>query len=772
MLSFIDLFAGIGGNRLAFEQVGGKCVFCCEIDEKNKETYEVNFGERPHGDIRDINAKSIPDHDILIASLPVQGFTLAVNTKLKSVRNELHDTLFYKIVRILKEKKPRSFLIETLTGLLSSSLEETFNNMIWVLNGLGYQISHQLINAKALVPQNRQRVYIVGFKEMVNFEFPYIPQQGPALKTILEDYVDEKYTLSDKLWQDIQHRGKQQIYGQYYRLADINSYSGPLLSNYLRNPNKLLIADKGKKPRRLTPRESARLQGFPDQFVIPVSDEDAYRQFGNSSTVPVVSMIAKNIIQALNINEVTRFTNTGINTSLETNVKKTNMNFETEEQLINYTRGIIGKSFKEIDMKRILQGNNNDKGRLGKVVETGFYGYELNNRSEADFDKLGIELKVSGFNELQDGSWSAKERISLSMINYKNIIHEEFEFSKLISKNRKLLIIWYEYIKGIPYEDFVIRDFQLYDMSKDEAIIRNDFYIIKQKVEAGLAHKLSEGDSVILGAATKGQKGQTAEQPNSPIFAPTRAFSLKNSYFRGVLIEHVKSKDKKSIEFVTPEGFVWNRLKPYKGLSQLDILNYYMNHGNNRGIPKNISKMISDRVVGNDNKLSEEHEVFSKSRFLIKNIPILKDNWPIENATFSTLQISDFAYPWEESDWKTFFEEVTFIYIGYLGERDGQLLGNGYRLLDRIFKVTFTHEEVQEFGKTYNKIKEAIETNDLSKLPTASKETQDELKLVISTKSNSKGAYSRFLHDDKRETCFMLNKDFIYKKFNESITLS
>lgn len=152
------------------------------------------------------------------------------------------------------------------------------------------------------------------------------------------------------------------------------------------------------------------------------------------------------------------------------------------------------------------------KGRLGKVVETGFYGYALNSRAEADFSDLGIELKVSGFNKLRDGSWSAKERISLSMIHYNSIINEEYEFSKLISKNRKLLIIWYEYIKGVPYADFVIQDFQLYDMSKDEAIIQNDFYINKQKVLDGLAHELSERDSAILGAATKGQKGQTAAQ--------------------------------------------------------------------------------------------------------------------------------------------------------------------------------------------------------------------------------------------------------------------
>lgn len=449
------------------------------------------------------------------------------------------------------------------------------------------------------------------------------------------------------------------------------------------------------------------------------------------------------------------------------------MIFETEEQLLEYTKGIIGKTFKEIDKKGILQqGNNNDKGRLGKVVETGFYGYELNNRPEADFSKLGIELKVSGFNRLKDESWSAKERISLSRINYNNIIHEEYEFSKVISKNRKLLIIWYEYIRDVPYEDFVIYDFQLYNMSRDEDIIRNDFYTIKQKVMDGLAHKLSEGDSVILGAATKGQKGETVEQPNSDVVAPTRAFSLKNSFFRGILKNHVEERliVEKSVDFVAPEEFIWKQLKPYKGMSQLEILSHFKKYDPTKRIPYNISKMVSDRVVGKDKELPEKHEVFSKSNFLIKNIPIEENNRPIEKATFSTLKLSDFSSPWEESDWKIFFEEVTFIYIGYLGNRYGEKLGNGYRVLDRIFKVTFTLEEVEEFGKTYNMIKEAIETQDITKLPTASREPKNELKLVIAPKGKIKGGYERFF-DDKKETCFMLNKDFLHKKFNEAKTL-
>lgn len=280
---------------------------------------------------------------------------------------------------------------------------------------------------------------------------------------------------------------------------------------------------------------------------------------------------------------------------------------------------------------------------------------------------------------------------------------------------------------------------------------------------------MSEGDTVILGAATKGQK---AKQPNSDIDAPTRGFSLKNSFFRGVLRSHVErtGRGEKSSVFVTPEGYIWNQLKSYKGMSQLGILNLFQKHDPAKRVPNSISKMVSDRIVGTDKELPEKHEVFSKSNFLIKNIPIREDNSPIEKATFRTLQIADFETSWEESPWKTFFEEVTFIYVGYLGEKDGKKLGNGHRILDRIFKVTFTSEEVDEFEKTYNMIKVTIDTQDIRKLPTASHELGKELKLVVSTKGSGSGGYKRFL-DDTRETCFMLNKDFVHQKLNEAVIL-
>ncbi|SDO74218.1 Sau3AI family type II restriction endonuclease [Halobacillus sp. SY10] len=445
------------------------------------------------------------------------------------------------------------------------------------------------------------------------------------------------------------------------------------------------------------------------------------------------------------------------------------MIFETEGMLLEYTEGIVGRTFREIDKTGILEGKNSDKGRLGKAVEEGFYGYELNSNPEADFDNLGIELKVSGFNRLKDGSWSAKERLSLSMINYNEIIHEEFEFSKLIAKNKKILIIWYEYVKGVEYADFVIRDYQIYDMTKDEKIIENDFNTIKQKVIEGEAHKLSEGDSVILGAATKGQKGQKAGQPNSHVLAPTRAFSLKNSFFRGILRDHLKgvTYHHRNLEFVTPESYVWNRITRFRGMSQLEILESLTGRDVSEKVPKQIGKMVSDALIGKDKDLADRHEVFSKSTYMIKNIPVKNGTIPMEKATFSTLKFEDFSTDWEESEWKTFFEEVTFLYITWVGQKDGVKLKNGERLLDRVYKITFTEDEVESFRKTYDLIKKAIEQRDISFLPKSSSEISNGLDLVISTKSNKGGVYERFF-EDKKENCFMLNKDFIKRKLEDA----
>ncbi|MDE0564710.1 MutH/Sau3AI family endonuclease, partial [Exiguobacterium sp. B2(2022)] len=183
------------------------------------------------------------------------------------------------------------------------------------------------------------------------------------------------------------------------------------------------------------------------------------------------------------------------------------LKFDSIDSLLSKTSEIVGKTFGEIDTENYFERLSNDKGILGKIVETGFYGYPNNNKAEADFDNLGVELKVSGFTVTKKGLWSAKERISLSQINFSKIVEQEFQYSSLISKNRKILFIWYEFVKGGDPRDFVIRDYQLYDMTAIEPVIERDYLVIQDFVKKGLAHELSEGNSVVLGAATKGASG-------------------------------------------------------------------------------------------------------------------------------------------------------------------------------------------------------------------------------------------------------------------------
>ena len=199
------------------------------------------------------------------------------------------------------------------------------------------------------------------------------------------------------------------------------------------------------------------------------------------------------------------------------------MKFNTIEELLNYTENIKGKTFKEIDSKNLLESTTNlkgNKGILGHVVESGFYDYPINSNPQADFDEIGVELKVTGYVKSKTGKLRAKERVSLSKIDYFNIINEEYQFSKLISKNKKILFIWYLYEKGKDIGDFVITDYQLYDMSQDEEVFKNDFKLIQEKVKKGLAHELSEGDTSYLGACTKAATSDIrTKQPNSHILA-------------------------------------------------------------------------------------------------------------------------------------------------------------------------------------------------------------------------------------------------------------
>jgi DNA (cytosine-5)-methyltransferase 1 len=306
---FIDLFAGIGGMRIAFQEVGGQCVFSSENNQFACKTYLENFGDTPLGDIKQINENDVPNHDILLAGFPCQPFSISGVSKLKSLNmphgfeNVTKGTLFFDVARIIKAKKPSAFLLENVKNLQHHDSGKTFQVIRRVLEDeLKYDIHVKTIDASLLVPQHRERIFIVGFKKQTNYEFPEIPDSKPKLKGILEKNPDDKYTLTNHLWSYLQeyklkHQKKGNGFG--FGLVNTEGISRTLSARYYKDGSEILIPQYGKNPRRLTPRECARLMGFPDSFKIAVSDTQAYKQFGNSVAVPIVQKIAESMTLCL-----------------------------------------------------------------------------------------------------------------------------------------------------------------------------------------------------------------------------------------------------------------------------------------------------------------------------------------------------------------------------------------------------------------------------------------------------------------------------------------
>jgi len=307
---FIDLFCGIGGFRIAFERAGGRCVFSSDWDKFSALTYETNFGERPHGDIREVDIPGIEPFDILCAGFPCQPFSLAGVSKKNSLgrkhgfEDEKQGNLFSYIAKIIDHHRPAAFVLENVKHLYRHDKGRTYEVIYNTLTKeLGYDLHAAIIDAQALVPQHRERIYLVGFREPRDFEFPKFPEHGPRLGSVLESNVDDKYTLSDHLWKYLQdyarkHRAAGNGFG--FSLFTADDVARTLSARYHKDGSEILISQgPNRNPRRLTPRECARLMGFPKKFKIPVSDTQAYRQFGNSVVVPVIQRIAKKVVVTL-----------------------------------------------------------------------------------------------------------------------------------------------------------------------------------------------------------------------------------------------------------------------------------------------------------------------------------------------------------------------------------------------------------------------------------------------------------------------------------------
>lgn len=332
---FIDLFAGIGGIRIPFEKLGGRCVFTSEWDAYAQKTYAANFHDGPDhmfaGDITQVDEKDVPDHDVLLAGFPCQPFSIAGVSKKNALgrphgfADKTQGTLFFDVARIIAEKRPKAFLLENVKNLVSHDKGRTFSTIIDVLqNELGYTVHTRVINGKHFVPQHRERIIIVGFREPVPFSWDELElpplAEGPKLATILHPQdgsepagapytegakgkVRDCYTLSDKLWAYLQnyamkHREKGNGFG--FGLVTKKDTARTLSARYYKDGSEILVSQGTRKnPRRLTPRECARLMGYDDTFRIPVSDTRAYKQFGNSVVVPVIGAVAELIVPRL-----------------------------------------------------------------------------------------------------------------------------------------------------------------------------------------------------------------------------------------------------------------------------------------------------------------------------------------------------------------------------------------------------------------------------------------------------------------------------------------
>lgn len=315
--TFIDLFAGMGGFRLAMQAQGGKCIFSSEWNQYAQKTYMANFGDMPFGDITKEETKAyIPEHfDVLCAGFPCQPFSIAGVSKKNSLgretgfKDKTQGTLFFDVADIISRHRPKAFYLENVKNLVSHDKGRTFKVITETLEELDYSIHYEVLDGKSFVPQHRERIMIVGYDRKVyggkeKFEFPKLGEPVNCIGDILEQNVPAKYTLSDKLWgylQNYAQKHKEKGNGFGYGLVDLNGITRTLSARYYKDGSEILIPQgEGVNPRRLTPRECARLMGYPDEYIInAVSEVQAYHQCGNSVIVPLITAVSEQLVKTM-----------------------------------------------------------------------------------------------------------------------------------------------------------------------------------------------------------------------------------------------------------------------------------------------------------------------------------------------------------------------------------------------------------------------------------------------------------------------------------------
>ena len=458
------------------------------------------------------------------------------------------------------------------------------------------------------------------------------------------------------------------------------------------------------------------------------------------------------------------------------------MKFDTIDELLSYTEKIKGKSLNDIIKEKESSNDNEmhkEKGILGNLVETEFYGYKNNNISEADFKELGIELKTSGITKTKKGKIRAKERLVLSMINFNEIVNETFETSHLLNKNENILILWYYYKKNIPVRDLKFYTYLLYSLHQDEDVIKNDFKIIQEKVLKGKAEELSEGDTTYLGACRKGSKGtDTRTQPYSNTPAPSRAYCLKQGYMSGIIEDLCKKETIKprKYKYYSVTEYITAKLEKYFKKTQKEIAEE-LNLIKGEKIPKQINKQITNTLIGKDKDLPQLDPLFKYSNFIIKNSPILEDNTPKERMSFKNLKRSEFETTWDESYWKQYFEQTNIINICWQFKNKNGKVGEGR--LKTVKQISFTDKDLKSIEKTYKMIQKAIKNYEeriygenldeyVKDLPTPNS-FEDQIIEILPKAKSGKNSYYTFFENDKDtiKSAFALTKECLKEKLNK-----
>ncbi|MCT8977895.1 Sau3AI family type II restriction endonuclease [Clostridium sp. CX1] len=681
-MKFIDLFSGIGGFRIGFEKEGFECVFSSEIDEECRKVYEANYGHIPSGDIRNINVNDILEFDILLASFACETVTPIDFWGIKNIDDRVMEKLF----DIISLKSPKIVIIENTGALGIFDNNKMIKSILEKLNAIDYYVEWKVLNARDFKSaENIERLFIVAknkhyYKDTFKLNFLQDIHYKACLRGFLDKgsnfkYIDTKeYVLFDE---EIKYESgeickgimkKYQIWdskGKIYSIDGIYPYiSYRMIDGYIYIPEE-------NRVRELTIDEIYRIKGFSDSFKKSEKLGEAYNQIIQVTCIPIAQAIARKL---------------KIEDGIEGIKMDCNYDRKNKKSIEEYARRLLNSSLNKLhlDTENGRFNNEKSKGKFGQTIEEEYFGYKVNSRQEADFDEVGVELKVCPLRTIKPKptsdslrekmGYSAKERIVLSIIDYFKLNDETWDKNSLMKKCKELLLMFYMHEKDVAKEDLIFRIISLWTPSEQDLnIIKNDWNTISTKVKNGKAHEISEGDTMYLGACTKGSTAEKSmrNQPNSNLLAQQRAFSYKRSYV-DYIIEELLRKE------------LYRQFKPAKVLSNKDMLfdkkiynvfNVILNKNLEEIInmysikrerkAKNFIRLVIDdvcKVVFGD-KL-DNFEEFKKANIEIKTILLKPNGMPKESMSFEQINYCEIVNEdWETSTIKDKFENKKHLWI-------------------------------------------------------------------------------------------------------------